>query len=321
MNTPSKNSWLEVSLVVDGELAEAVAEVLARFAPNGVVIESTAVTAEADDSEGHAIGPLRVAAFLPVDDKLEETRQKLEESLWYLGRIQPLPPASIQFVQETNWAEAWKQHYHPIAIGKGLEIVPAWLENPDPNRVPIRIDPGMAFGTGTHPTTQLCLELIENYYQQFNIPDPSLHSKIDRKVIDVGCGSGILAIAALKIGAERALGVDIDPEAIIASRDNAVLNEVDGLLELGVGSLSEVLAGAFSINKAGLVLANILAPVLVTLLNEGLGDLLLSDSWLVLSGILAEQANTVVDALGKNGLILLEQKQIGDWVALAAKKK
>jgi ribosomal protein L11 methyltransferase len=302
-------SWLEVALVVDGELAEAVAEVLARFAPNGVVIESTAVTAEADDSQGHAIGPLRVSAYLAIDERLEETRQKLEESLWYLGRIQPLPAASFRTVEETNWAEAWKVHYRPISIGKNLVIVPAWLENPDQSRVAIRIDPGMAFGTGTHPTTQLCLELIEYFYR----------SKTSTgAVIDIGCGSGILTIAALKLGAQYGLGVDIDPEAVAASRENAVLNGVEGRLELSLGSLSDVRSGDHSIAQAPLVLANILAPVLVSLLDEGLGELTSPDGWLVLSGILAEQSTSVEAALQKNGLELVEKRQIGDWVALAA---
>ncbi len=169
-------AWLELSLTVDGEMAEAVSEVLARFIPNGVAIESTAVSANADNSEGHAIGPVRVYGFLRIDEvnekgnppginrQHEETRAKIEEALWYLGQIRPLPPLQFRVVQEADWAEAWKQHYHPILIGKKLVIVPAWLPNPTPERAEIRMDPGMAFGTGTHPTTQLCLEFIEEFF-------------------------------------------------------------------------------------------------------------------------------------------------------------
>ena len=146
----SEPKWLQVSLTVDGELAEAVSEVLARFAPNGVAIETTGVTANPDDSEGHAVGPLRVSAYLPVDGELEESRRRLEESLWYLGRIRPLPVPEFTLIEETDWSAAWKEHYRPIPIGAKLIIVPAWLESPSPDRVPIRIDPGMAFGTGTH---------------------------------------------------------------------------------------------------------------------------------------------------------------------------
>jgi len=124
---------------------------MSRFAPSGVVIESTAVTANPDDSAGRSVGPLRVACFLPVDDQLEETRRRLEEALWYLGRIQPLPEAQYRSIENDNWAEAWKQHYRPIQIGRKLIVVPAWLEAPSGEREVVRIDPGMAFGTGTHP--------------------------------------------------------------------------------------------------------------------------------------------------------------------------
>jgi ribosomal protein L11 methyltransferase len=300
-----KPSWLEVSLIVEAELVEPVSEVLARFAPDGVVVESTAVSAAMDDSEGRAVGPLRVAAYLPVDETLEDKRRRLEESLWYLGRIRPLPAASFQVIEQADWSESWKQHYHPIRIGERLVIVPAWLENPHPERIPIRIDPGMAFGTGTHPTTQLCLEFVEEYLTS------------GQSVIDLGCGTAILAIAALKLGAEQALGVDIDPQAVQAAQENAADNGVIERLELEVGSLREVLDGRFGLRQADLVLANILAPVLARLLGEGLGELLSPGGVLVLSGILAEQAGEVQAAMEASGLRLIEVRQMGDWVALA----
>jgi ribosomal protein L11 methyltransferase len=306
--------WLEVSLVVNGELAEAVAEVLERFAPNGVVTESTAVVANDDDSEGRAIGPYRVAAYLLADEQLEATRQKLEESLWYLGRIQPLPPAQYRLVQQSDWAEAWKEHFHPVLLGQRLIIVPAWLESPAPERVAVRIEPGMAFGTGTHPTTQLCLEFIEAFFR--HRAEESPHDA--PTVIDIGCGSGILAVAALKLGACQALGVDIDPEAVTAARENAALNGETARLQIAAGSVQEVRAGAFALRQAPLVLANILAPVIIRLLAEGLGDLLAPGGWLVLSGILAEQSGQVVASLENYGLKLLAQRQEGDWVALIA---
>lgn len=303
-------SWVEVSLIVDGELAEATAEVLARFLPDGVVIESTAVTAEADDSEGHAVGPLRVFGYLPVDDRLEETRQRLQEALWYLGRIRPLPEAQFRPIQHINWAEAWKEHYHPIPVGRRLMIVPAWLEVETQDRLPIRIDPGMAFGTGTHPTTQLCLELIEEILQPGEIRKRALD------VIDLGCGTAILSIAALKLGARRALGVDIDADAIQAARENALANDAEDRLELGQGSLAEIRAGQFSLQQADVVLANILAPVLTRLLDGGLEDILTPHGYLILSGILEEQAQDVIAAAQRRSLRLTEQRQNGDWIAL-----
>jgi ribosomal protein L11 methyltransferase len=302
-------AWLEVSLVVDGELAEAIADVLGRFVPNGVVIESTSIRADSDD-EGRPAGPLRISGYLPVNDKLGETRQRLEEALWYLGRIQPLPTAQYRQIMETNWAEAWKIHFHPIDIGSRLTIVPAWLENPNVARIPIRIDPGMAFGTGTHPTTQLCLEILEAF--MFARPEESLN------VIDLGCGSGILCIAALKLGAQHALGVDIDPQAIRVARENAERNGVDDRLELAQGSLADIRLRSFSVHKAPLVLANILAPVLVRLLGEGLSELLAAGGLLVLSGILEEQAEEVEAALRLRGLRPAARRQQGDWVAIEA---
>jgi ribosomal protein L11 methyltransferase len=311
-NQPQPARWLEVALVVNGELAEAVAEVLARFAPNGVVIEATRIVPDVN-GEGRAEGPLRVAAYLPVDAQLEDTRRRLEEALWYLGRIQPLPDVQYNPIQPADWAEAWKQHYHPIAIGRRLMIVPAWLENPQPGRLPIRIDPGMAFGTGTHPTTQLCLEIVEESLGAS--PGGSL------SVIDLGCGSGILSIAALKLGARRVLGVDIEAEALDAARQNSALNGVASSLELGQGSLAEIRRGDFGQQAAQLVLANILAPILIRLLDEGLGALLEPGAQLVLSGILEEQVADVLAAADRNNLQLADRRQIADWVALVLRQE
>ena len=306
-------SWLEVSLILDGELAEAVSEVMARFAPDGVVVESTAVASNADDSEGHAVGPLRVCAYLLADDNVEETRKKLAEALWYLGRISSIPEPRYRLVQQADWSETWKQHYRPIAIGKRLMIIPAWLESPDPDRIPVHIDPGMAFGTGTHPTTQLCLELLEEAIERAG--------GMLEGVIDVGCGSGILSTAAIKLGVRRALGVDVDPEAITASRENAALNGVEAQQEGGLGSVAEIRSGAFSIQRAPLVLANILATVVIRLLDEGLGELVTPGGSLVLSGILEEQSPEVEAALIKHGLLLVDKHQSGDWVALLARSQ
>jgi ribosomal protein L11 methyltransferase len=297
-------NWLQVSLTVNGELAEAVADVLARFAPNGVTTEQ-AVDFVNDEDEGSPVGPITVRAYLEADEKLEEMRQKLEESLYYLGMIQPLPAPVFTMIPDENWMEAWKVHYQPIAVGKRLIIVPAWLTSPNANLVPIKIDPGMAFGTGTHPTTQLCLELLES-----NVPGGG-------KVIDVGCGSGILSIAALKLGAGFVLGVDIDEASVKASRENA---DANGILAdqfaVGRGSVIEVLSGKFEIRNAPLVLVNILAPIIIRLLDMGLAELASPGGALILSGILADQAAGVIASAETHGLKLEEKHQLGDWVAL-----
>jgi ribosomal protein L11 methyltransferase len=310
-------NWLEVSLTVNGELAEAVADVLARFAPNGVAVESSGIKFMDDEDEGTAAGPMIVRAYLEMNDQIEATRQKLEESLYYLGMIQDLPAPEYRQIADQNWMEAWKQHYKPIPIGRRLLILPAWLDSPEPDRLAIKIDPGMAFGTGTHPTTQLCLEFLESCYSDQSPIDQS--SIVNRKsiIIDVGCGSGILSIAALKLGARRALAVDIDPESVANSRQNAAANGIGEELVLGQGSLAEILAGRFPYQSAPLVVANILAPVIIRLLEAGLADLVVPEGTLILSGILEGQAESVVQAAQARGLKMNERKQMGDWVALA----
>jgi ribosomal protein L11 methyltransferase len=299
-------NWLEVSLVVNGELAEAVADVLARFAYSGVMMEQGVKYNDEEDA-GTPTGPITVRAYLEMDDKIEETRQKLEESLFYLGMIQPLPAATYKQVADQNWMEAWKQHYKPILIGERLVIVPAWMESPEPNRVAVKIDPGMAFGTGTHPTTQLCLELME---KEFAARQPA-------RMIDVGCGSGILSIAGIKLGAKQALGVDIDAGSVKNSRENANANGVGEELLLDVGSVDEIKSGTFAFATAPLVVANILAPVIIRLFEAGLAALIEQDGAILLSGILQEQEGRVIEAGQAQGLRMKERRQMGDWVALA----
>ena len=304
-------NWLEVSLTVNGELAEAVADVLARFVPNGVTTEQ-AVDFVSDEDEGTPVGPITVRAYLPVDEHLEENRQKLEEGLYYLGMIQALPAAVFTPIADQNWMEAWKERYHPIPIGKRLIIVPAWLESPEAGRVCIKIDPGMAFGTGTHPSTQLCLELIEATIDKLPGADPA-----SLTAIDVGCGSGILSIGALKLGMGFALGVDIDEASVKASRENADTNDIPPeRFAIGRGSVAEILEGGFPIQQARLVLANILAPIINRLFGIGLADLVAAGGTLILSGILAEQAESVLTCAQQHGLKFVEKRQMGDWVAL-----
>jgi len=298
--------WLEVSLSVNGELAEAVAEVLDRYASNGVVYES-GVAYNDEEDEGTPFGPVKVYAYLPVDKYLDEKRQRLSEALWHLGRIQPLPEAVYRTIEDEDWMAAWKVNYHPIPIGQRLLILPAWIEQEDHSRIAVRIDPSMAFGTGTHPSTQLCLEIVEKYVQP------------GQTVIDVGCGSGILSIAALKMGAQKALGVDIDSASIRSTRENGAANEVEDRLEVGLGSVDEVRLGQFSLSTASLVLVNILAPTIIRLFAAGLADLVAPGGMIALSGILAEQGPSVRAAAEAKGLVFVEQKQSGDWIVLVLK--
>jgi ribosomal protein L11 methyltransferase len=296
--------WLEVSLLVDGELAEAVSEVLDRYCSGGVVVES-GVKYRNDEDEGVPDGlPVRVFGYLVNDEHIDENRHKVEEALWHLHTIRELPQPQYKPIADENWMAAWKEHYHPIPIGKKLLVLPAWIEQSDPTRIAVKIDPSMAFGTGTHPSTQLCLELVEDYTQP------------KRPVIDIGCGSGILSIAALKMGASHALGVDIEEESVTATGENAESNGVLDRVERGKGSVAEILAGQFSIRQAPVVLANILAPVLIRLFDAGMAELVEPGGVIILAGILAEQADNVIESASNHGLSYVERRQSGDWVAL-----
>jgi len=299
--------WLEVSLTVDGELAEAVAEVLDRFASGGVVVESNVKYRNVED-EGTPYGPVKVYGFMTVDETLEEKRHKLEEALWYLNAIRELPPAVYREIEDQNWMTAWKEHYRPIEIGKKLLILPAWIEQKDVTRTAVKIDPSMAFGTGTHPSTQLCLELVEDYVES------------GKDVIDIGCGSGILTIAALKLGAKFALAVDIDAESVKETLKACVFNQVGDKVETGQGSVDEIIRGDFSMKQAPLVLANILAPVLIRLFDAGMAETITHGGVIILAGILAEQGESVRAAAESKGLTFVEERHSGDWVALVMKK-
>ena len=312
--TMDKNAWLEASVMVDGEMAEAVSEVFARYVAGGVVIESTKIEAD-PEGEGKATGPLRVCGYLPVDGSIETEKQKLIEAVWHLSQIRPVPELTFKPVAELDWSEHWKQHFHPITIGNRLMITPTWLDISTTDRTVVRIEPGMAFGTGTHPTTQLCLEILDRQLSPqvntaINIHEPQL------SMIDVGCGSGILSIAAVKLGMSYGLGVDVDPHAVEAAKKNSLLNAVQNQLDFHVGSLEEIRAGAFRIQRAPIVVANILAPVIVQLLAAGLNEILDPQGKLILSGILKEQVPDVAAAVHDRGMKIKDQHQDGDWIAL-----
>ena len=302
-----KASWIEVSLTVTPEQVEAVAEVLGRFTREGVVIEQLAD--QKTRTESTKLNPhLRVFGYFFADRSAEERKLRLEEALWYLGRIQPLPPARYRQIRDQDWMEAWKKQYQPVIIGRRLVVVPAWIEKKYPGRIPIRINPGMAFGTGTHPTTQLCMEFLEEMIQPGML------------MMDIGCGSGILSAAAVKLGAERVFAVDIDPASVQSTHENCELNGVSDQVEIRQGSVPLILAGDFGVVQAPLVAVNILSSVILGLLEEGLADLIEPGGRMVLSGILEHQAVEIIAKARELGLALQETKQVEDWVALALVK-
>ena len=295
-------------MTVTPEQAEAVAEVLGRFTREGVVIEQLAD--QNTRQEKTILNPeVRVYGFFFNDETVEDRKKRVDEALWYLGRIQPLPPAQYREIHDQDWMEAWKQHYEPVTIGKRLIILPAWVEKEYPGRLPIRINPGMAFGTGTHPTTQLCLEFLEDLV------------KPEMTVFDIGCGSGILSAGAVILGAGRVIAVDIDPASVRSTTENCQLNHVSDKVEIARGSAELIRGGHFGSLRAPLVVANILASVILVLLEEKLSDLVEPGGHLVLSGILAHQAEEIIQTAKEYGLELKEIKQIEDWNAIALIKE
>ena len=166
----------------------------------------------------------------------------------------------------------------------------------------------MAFGTGTHPTTQLVLELLETY------------TRAGAPVLDIGSGSGILSIAAVKLGASQAYGVDIEPDAMASALKNASVNQVETQVQFLQGSLEDIQNGTFGVHQAPLVLANIIAPILLRLLDAGMADLMAPDGVLILSGILEEQLEQMLAKLAELNLEVIDRRQIEDWVALAVSR-
>lgn len=300
--------WLEISLTLEGELVEPVADLLSRIAPGGVAVEAGHI--EEDDLEGHPVGHVVVRAYLPQDLDLEERKRRTEEGLWHLGRIRPLPAPVYRAVDEEDWAEAWKAHYQPIAIGRRLLILPAWIPAQSPGRLPLILDPGMAFGTGAHPTTQMMLAALEDYLQP------------GQTVADLGCGSGILSIAAARLGARHALALDIDAQAVESARQNAQRNGLADRIQVERGSLERLLE---EVERSGLafdlVLANILAPVLHDMLLRGLGRSVSPGGKLILSGILDYQAEPLAAEASRLGLNPAETRSFADWRALVFERQ
>ena len=301
-------AWLEASMICSGELAEAVAAVFSRFSPDGVVMNSVTNY----DSLGHEeipTGDMQVVAYFPQDEQTEAIRRQLEESIWHMSQIAPLGSIEYKLIVDQNWMEAWKANYKPLKIGRNLIVLPAWV---DPalaeNRIPIIISPDMAFGTGTHPSTQLCMLALEKYGVK------------EMDVIDIGTGSGILSIEAAKLGANRILGVDNDPEAIPSAINNAALNGVADKIIFEVGTHTDVLSRKDGLNQSPRVIANILSPILANMLSTGLADLVAPSGLLFLGGVLEHQAQALADLARSLGLSLRETLHQEDWVVLVLHK-
>lgn len=294
--------WLEVSVTTDGEAAEAVAEVLRPFAyADGVVLEQLG---DQTDLSPDALDPhVTVKIYIAEEDDSPALRRRIAESLYHMNRLYPISEPVFHQLADEDWAEAWKAHYHPFRVGSRLWIQPTWSEEADntakSDDIILRLDPGMAFGTGLHPTTQMCLKALEMVAQP------------GQRVLDLGTGSGILGIAALKLGADYVLGVDNDKLAVKTAVANAVANGVADRFEGQLGTLADL-----NDKNWDLVLVNILAPVIVDLLQNG--DLLSyggGNGRFVFSGIIDQQATEVEQAIAAAGGIVVQKLNVRDWVS------
>jgi len=295
-----KQTWLEVSFTLPGEQAEAVAEILNRYAHQGVVIER--------DLKKRDKKLMKVFAYLEVNEKLEHNKQEIEKAVFYLDKILPVPAPTYRMIRDQNWMAAWKKFYTPLEVGQRLIIIPAWVENKHEFRIPICINPGMAFGTGTHPTTQLSLELLEKYV------------RAGSPMIDVGCGSGILSIAGILLGAAHSVAVDISQAALRSIMENSILNGVQDKIESGQASVREIRSGRFSISQAPLVVANILLNILKDLFDLGMGELVSDQGLLLIAGVLTDQVKEIEEKALEKGFTRIEHITQGDWSGLAFQK-
>jgi ribosomal protein L11 methyltransferase len=322
-------AWLELAVTCDPEAVEAVSEILARVAPGGVSVEPGFTLV--DEGLGAAFdpsAPATVRAYLPARDAAAArgAADEVDRALGHLGAfgLREIGELRTQVVHESDWATAWKRHVGVLRIGRRIVIRPTWRRHRrQPGDVVIAMDPGMAFGTGLHPTTRLCLAGIERWADEGLLgasragassrPAEAAPSRASGPVrlLDVGCGSGVLAIAAGLLGAGALVGVDSDPIAIEATLANARRNRVARRLRAWQGSLPSG-AGPFD-----LVAANLIASVLIALAGD-LAAELRPGGRLLASGIFVDREAAVRAAFEGAGLRVLRRDAEGDWVALEA---
>ena len=299
--------WLQLKARIAPEHAELLEELL-------LAEGATAITLQ-DAFDDPVFEPERGTTPLWDETVLTGLYDDLEGTEAMLDRVrqawaaefpeEPCPEVDVELLADRDWEREWMDDFHPLQMGERLWIVPSWHTPPAPEAVNLHLDPGLAFGTGTHPTTALCLAWLDGLAVSGDL------QALD--VLDVGCGSGILAIAALKLGARRATGTDIDPQALQASRDNAQRNGVaDADFRLCYPEQLE--GGDFP-----LVVANILAGPLMELADEIAGRVA-PGGRLALSGILEGQATEVLDAYRDQGLVMDEPTSREGWVRLSGRR-
>ena len=306
--------WSEISVSIDREGVEAVANMFHELGAGGVVIEDPELI-ESYKAGGWeyedlpSVGPERgviIRAYLPVESRLPARLQEIKANVDRILATLPHLEGKIEFrrVEEEDWAGAWKKYYQTAKVGRRLVIKPVWEEYaPSPEEIVIELDPGMAFGTGTHPSTVMCLELLEDYVSG------------GERVIDIGTGSGILAIAAAKLGAAAVIGIDCDPIAVKSATSNVKLNKVAERVSLRQGDL---LTGVQE--TADLVVANLTSDLIQELATQ-LDAVLKPEGRAILGGIITARLAEVQDSLGEAGYAAVETRTQDDWVTLVVQKE
>lgn len=224
-----------------------------------------------------------------------EVVDKLKSELGSFGEFE------INKTDDEDWANNWKKYYEPVEVGESLVIIPSWLEYDGSCTNKIYIEPGMAFGTGTHETTYMCLEALEDYVIENDV------------VFDIGCGSGILSVAATKLGAEKIVAVDIDSKCTQVSKENAILNNVEDKIEIYTANLLDVVNG-----KADIIISNIIAEIITEMVPD-LKEHLEDDGLFISSGIIAEKIYMVENALIENGFEIIEKREKNGWTLVVGR--
>ncbi len=298
--------WLELTVQSHPEAVESVSELLSRHAPGGVAIEEPIELIDEGQEYRVLSGqPVQVHAYLPVDGNEEEARQAVTEGLWHLSSLGSHFVGDLQtrIVNEEDWANAWKDYYHVTRIGQRLVIRPSWRTyTPRDDEVVLELDPGMAFGTGLHPTTRMCLEQVEQ------------RTRAGMRVLDVGTGSGVLALAAVKLGAATAHCIDNSSVAVESAAANAAANGLSDRITVKLGMLDDAEAARLE-GQYDLVLANIIARVIGSIAPH-LARVLTPGGLLITSGIIEERRHEAEQPLLAAGLRLVDQIMIDDWVTL-----
>ena len=302
-HTPDR-VWYQLSVDVDNEAVEAVSELFGRYGfNNGVAIEEPYV----QDQDGDNMGidtdkPFTINTYVPEEDFTPAILEDLRQALYFLGQLRGVSDVRVTNLQEQDWANAWKEHFQVHRIGERVVIRPPWREfEAGENDVEVVLDPGMAFGTGLHPSTRLSMLGTEEVVREGDT------------VLDVGTGSGILAIAAVKLGAAKVDTVDVESVAVKATADNAAANGVADKIAVELGSVGE--GEPFWGEQYDVVLANIISRILIEL-SEAIVAHTKPGGKMVLAGIIESREQDVIDAYEAAGARVINRRFAEDWVSL-----